>query len=115
MQYYTIIYYIRQYCSICTISYKIILLCTIFIERYVPTGHEAQTKLREIVEFEELARMIMLEGTFWKYNKVTAPGDNDKFLLDNATEQQAIEELARIAKILADASYGKDKKVSKKW
>merc|ERR1711867_305396 len=66
-------------------------------EQQGPKLHEAQTKLRELVEFEELARMIMLEGTFWKYNKVTAPGDNDEFLLDNATQQQAIEELARIA------------------
>merc|ERR1711867_49162 len=79
-------------------------------EQQGPKLHEVQTKLRELVEFEELARMIMIEGTFWKYNKVPAPGDNDKFLLDNATQQQAIEELARITTILADANYDKDHK-----
>ena len=29
--------------------------------------HEAQTKLKELVEFEELIRIIMLEGTFWAH------------------------------------------------
>merc|ERR1712101_19447 len=72
--------------------------------------HEAQTKLRELVEFEELARMISPEGTFWKYNKVTAPGDNDKLLLDDATQKQSLEELAKIAKTLADACYWKNQK-----
>merc|ERR1712041_21076 len=79
-------------------------------EQNGPKLEEVQAKRRELVQFEELARLIMLEGTFWKYNKVTAPGDNDKVLLDDATQKQAIEELARIAKILADASYGKDHK-----
>ena len=79
-------------------------------EQAGPKLHEARTKLREIVEFEELARMIMIEGTFWKYDKVAAPGEKDKFQLDSATLQQAIEELARISKILEDASFDKDHK-----
>merc|ERR1712215_423065 len=79
-------------------------------EQAGPKLHEAQTALREIVEFEELARMIMIEGTFWKYDKVAAPGENDKFQLDSTTLQQAIEELARISKILEDASFDKDRK-----
>merc|ERR1712215_284723 len=72
--------------------------------------HEAQTALRDIVEFEELARMIMIKGTFWKHEKVAAPGENDKFQLDSTTLKQAIEELARISKILEDASFDKDRK-----
>merc|ERR1712089_1358 len=83
-------------------------------EQNGPKLQEVQAKRRELVQFEELARLIMLEGTFWKYNKVIAPGDNDKVLLDDATQQQAIEELARIAKTLADASYSKDQKSLKK-
>merc|ERR1712089_83999 len=79
-------------------------------EQNGPKLHEVQAKRRDLIQFEELARLIMLEGTFWKYNKVTAPGDNDKVLLDDAIQKQAIEELARITKILADASYGKDQK-----
>merc|ERR1712082_43826 len=79
-------------------------------EQTGPKLHEAQTKLREIIEFEELARMIMIEGTFWKYDKVAAPGENDNFHLDNTTLQKAIEELARISKILEDTSFDKDHK-----
>ncbi len=29
----------------------------------------------------------MIEGTFWKYERVAAPGENDKFQLDSATQQ----------------------------
>ena len=79
-------------------------------EQTGPKLHEAQTKLKEIIDFEELARRIMIEGTFWKYERVAAPGENDKFQLDNNTLTKAIEELARISKILEDASFDKDHK-----
>merc|ERR1711873_263680 len=64
------------------------------------TLHEAHTKLKELVEFEELAKVIMLEGTFWKHYKVKPPGDNDKILLDEVTCQQSIKELAHIAETM---------------
>merc|ERR1712041_24646 len=79
-------------------------------EQNGPKLEEVQAKRRDLVQFEELARLIMLEGTFWKYNKVTAPGDNDKVLIDDAIQKQSIEELARITKTLAGASYNKDQK-----
>merc|ERR1712120_53314 len=66
-------------------------------EQTGPKLHEAQTKLKEIIDFEELARRIMIEGTFWKYERVAAQGENNKFHLDNTTLQKAIEELARIS------------------
>merc|ERR1711867_251642 len=42
-------------------------------EQTGPKLHEAQTKLREIVEFEELASRIIVAGTFWKYEGIAAP------------------------------------------
>merc|ERR1711867_280162 len=73
--------------------------------------HEAHTKLKELVEFEELVRIIMLEGTFWTHYKVTPPGDNDKLLLDDATQKQSLEDLAKMTKNLSDACYWKNQKV----
>ncbi len=73
-----------------------------------PKLHEVKTKLGEINDFEELARRIMIEGTFWKYERVAAPGENDKFHMDSNTLTKAIEELARISKILEDASFEND-------
>merc|ERR1711873_74839 len=71
-------------------------------------GH---TKLRELVEFEELARIIMLEGTFWTHYQVTTPGNIDKLLLDEATQKQSLEELANIAKTLSDVCYWKNQEI----
>merc|ERR1711872_363992 len=73
--------------------------------------HEAHTKLKELVEFEELVRIIMLKGTFWAHYKVKPPGDNDKLLLDDATQKQSLEDLAKMTKNLADACYWKNQKV----
>ena len=70
-----------------------------------PKLHDVKTKLGEINEFDELARRIMLEGTFWKYEGIAAPEENDKFHMDSNTLTKAIEELARISKILEDASF----------
>ena len=70
-----------------------------------PKLHDVKTKLGEINEFDELARRIMLEGTFWKYEGIAAPGENDKFHMDSNTLTKSIEELARISKILEDSSF----------
>merc|ERR1711867_380539 len=75
------------------------------------TLHEAHTKLKELVEFEELAKAIMLGGTFWTHYQVTAPGNNDKLLLDEATHKQSLEELANIAKTLSDVCYWKNQEI----
>merc|ERR1712120_2198 len=70
--------------------------------------HEAHTKLKELVQFEELARIIMLEGTFWTHYQVTAPGNIDKLLLDEATHKQALEELANIEETMSDVCHWKN-------
>ena len=61
-----------------------------------PKLHDVKAKLGEIKELDELASRIMLAGTFWKYEGIAAPGENDKFYMDNNILKKSIEELARI-------------------
>ena len=77
--------------------------------------HEAHTKLKELVDFEELIRIIMLEGTFWAHYKVKPPGDNNKVQLDEATQKQSLEDLAKMTKTYRMPAIGKIKKSSEKW
>merc|ERR1712115_396133 len=70
--------------------------------------HEAHSKLKELVEFEELIRVIMLEGTFWKHYKVKPPGNEDKVILDEVTGQQSIKELEQIAETMSDVRQWKN-------
>merc|ERR1712082_278875 len=70
--------------------------------------HEAHSKLKELVEFEELIRVIMLEGTFWKHYKVKPPGNEDKVILDEVTGQQSIKELEQIAETMSDIRQWKN-------
>merc|ERR1712115_128815 len=72
--------------------------------------HEAQQKLKELVEFEDLIRIIMLEGTFWAYYKVKPPGDTDRIESDEATQKQTLEELDKMTKDLSNACYWKNQR-----
>merc|ERR1712115_594448 len=71
-------------------------------------SHEAHSKLKELVEFEELMRVIMLEGTFWKHYKVKPPGNEDKVIVDEVTGQQSIKELKQIAKTMLEVRQWKN-------
>merc|ERR1711867_48266 len=71
-------------------------------------SHEAHSKLKELVEFEELIRVIMLEGTFWKHYRVKPPGNEDKVILDEVTGQQSIKELEQIAETMSEVRQWKN-------
>merc|ERR1711867_168052 len=71
-------------------------------------SHEAHSKLKELVEFEELIRVIVLEGTFWKHYKVKPPGNEDKVILDEVTGQQSIKELEQVAKTMSEVRQWKN-------
>merc|ERR1712115_473135 len=68
-------------------------------------SHEAHWKLKKPAKFEELIRVIMLEGTFWAHYKVKPPGDTDRIQSDEATQKQTLEELEKMTKDLSDACY----------
>merc|ERR1712089_75798 len=61
---------------------------------------DLQKKVADIEEAEEIASRIVAVQTFWKYEGIPAPGDNEKLHMDASTLQKLIDDLGRISDTL---------------
>ena len=65
---------------------------------------DLKEKIAGIKELDDLASRIIVAGTFWKYEGIAAPGDNEKFYMDSSVLKRSIDELVRISNTLEDPS-----------
>ena len=63
---------------------------------------DLKEKVADIEEAEEIANRIVAAQTFWKYEDIPAPGDNEKIHMDTSTMQKLIDELKGISDTLED-------------
>merc|ERR1712115_239157 len=61
---------------------------------------DLKEKIADIEEVEEIASRIIAAQTFWKYEGIPAPGDNEKLHMDASALKKLIDELGRISDTL---------------
>merc|ERR1711989_203307 len=61
---------------------------------------DLKEKVADIEETEKIASRIIEAQTFWKYEGIPAPGDNEKLHMDASTLQKLIDDLGRISDTL---------------
>ena len=69
---------------------------------------DLKEKVAEIEEIEEIASRIIAAETFWKYEGIAAPGDNEKLHMDASALKKSIDELRRISNTLENPNFEKN-------
>merc|ERR1712240_217796 len=64
--------------------------------------NDLREKVANIEEAEEIASKIVEAQTFWRYEGVPAPGDDEKISMNASTLQKIIDDLTRISDTLED-------------
>merc|ERR1712089_25282 len=71
---------------------------------------DLKEKVADIEEAEEIASRIIEAQTFWKYEGIPAPGDNEKLHMDASTLKKLIDDLGRISDTLENPKLESDSK-----